>query len=52
MKIEILQLIEGATRAKGLTVVIDVFRAFSLEAYAWRRLEEKRRRNGGNVCKI
>ena len=33
MNVEILQLIEGAKRAKGLTVVIDVFRAFSLEAY-------------------
>lgn len=33
MKIEILQLIEGARAARGLTVIIDVFRAFSLEAY-------------------
>jgi len=33
MNLEILQLIEGAKMAKGLTVVIDVFRAFSLEAY-------------------
>ena len=33
MNVEILQLIEGARRAKGLTVIIDVFRAFSLEAY-------------------
>ena len=33
MEIQILQLIEGARKAKGLTVVIDVFRAFSLEAY-------------------
>ena len=33
MKIEILQLIEGARAARGLTVVIDVFRAFSLESY-------------------
>lgn len=32
MKIEILQLIAGARAARGLTVIIDVFRAFSLEA--------------------
>ena len=34
MNIEILQLIDGAKRARGLTVVIDVFRAFTVEAYA------------------
>ena len=33
MDIKILQLIEGAREARGTTVVIDVFRAFSLEAY-------------------
>ena len=33
MKIQILQMIEGARKARGLTVVIDVFRAFSLECY-------------------
>lgn len=33
MDIKILQLIEGAREARGITVVIDVFRAFSLEAY-------------------
>ena len=33
MEVNILQLIEGAKRAEGLTVIIDVFRAFSLEAY-------------------
>ena len=33
MNIQILQLIEGARAARGLTVVIDVFRAFSVEAY-------------------
>lgn len=32
MNIEILQLIDGARAARGLTVVIDVFRAFSLES--------------------
>jgi 2-phosphosulfolactate phosphatase len=34
MKIEILQLLEGAQKAKGLTVIIDVFRAFSTACYA------------------
>lgn len=33
MNIRILHLIEGARQARGLTVVIDVFRAFSVEAY-------------------
>jgi 2-phosphosulfolactate phosphatase len=33
MNIQILQLTEGARQARGLTVVIDVFRAFSVEAY-------------------
>ena len=33
MNIQILHMIEGAKAAKGLTVIIDVFRAFSLEAY-------------------
>lgn len=32
-KINILRLIEGAKQAEGLTVIIDVFRAFSLECY-------------------
>jgi Phosphosulfolactate phosphohydrolase and related enzymes len=35
MNIEILQLIEGARQAKGLAVIIDVFRAFSLACYAF-----------------
>ncbi len=35
MKIEILQLIEGARVAKGLVVIIDVFRAFSTACYAF-----------------
>jgi 2-phosphosulfolactate phosphatase len=34
MEIEILQLLEGAQKAKGLTVIIDVFRAFSTACYA------------------
>ena len=33
MNIQILQLIEGAKAARGLTVIIDVFCAFSVEAY-------------------
>lgn len=35
MNIEILQLLEGARQAKGLTVIIDVFRAFSTACYAF-----------------
>lgn len=35
MKIQRLHLIEGAKRAEGLTVIIDVFRAFSLECYLY-----------------
>lgn len=33
MNIKILQLIEGAKQATGLSVIIDVFRAFTVEAY-------------------
>ena len=33
MKIEILEFIDGAKQAKGLTVIIDVFRAFSMACY-------------------
>jgi len=33
MKIQILHLVEGAEKARGLTVVIDVFRAFSTACY-------------------
>lgn len=33
MKIEILQLLDGARKAEGLTVIIDVFRAFSTACY-------------------
>jgi 2-phosphosulfolactate phosphatase len=35
MEIEILQLLEGAQKAQGLTVIIDVFRAFSTACYAF-----------------
>ena len=36
MDIDILQLIEGAKQAQGLTVIIDVFRAFSTACYVVR----------------
>ena len=36
LNIEILHLIEGAKQARGLTVIIDVFRAFSTAGYAVR----------------
>jgi len=35
MDIQILQLLEGARDARGLTVIIDVFRAFSTACYAY-----------------
>ena len=35
MKIQILELIEGSKRAEGLTVIIDVFRAFTTECYCF-----------------
>lgn len=35
MKIQILEFVEGAVRATGLTVIIDVFRAFSVACYAY-----------------
>ncbi len=35
MNINILQLLEGAKQARGLTVIIDVFRAFSTACYAF-----------------
>jgi 2-phosphosulfolactate phosphatase len=34
MNIEITEFMEGARHSKGLTVIIDVFRAFSVECYA------------------
>jgi 2-phosphosulfolactate phosphatase len=34
MKIEISEFVEGARQAKGLTVIVDVFRAFSVACYA------------------
>ena len=41
MNVKILQLLEGAREARGLTVIIDVFRAFSLEAYLFAMGAEK-----------
>ena len=35
MKIEILEFVEGAKKAKGVAVIIDVFRAFSVGCYAF-----------------
>jgi len=35
MNIEIMEFAEGARNARGLTVIIDVFRAFSVECYAY-----------------
>ena len=37
MEIKILQLLDGARDARGLTVIIDVFRAFSTACYAFDR---------------
>jgi len=34
MKIEIMEFVEGARRARGIAVIIDVFRAFSVACYA------------------
>lgn len=34
IKINILDLIEGAKKARGISVIIDVFKAFSFECYA------------------
>ena len=36
MNIQILHMVEGAKAAKGLTVIIDVFRAFTVETYLMR----------------
>lgn len=41
MNIKILHMIEGAKQATGITVIIDVFRAFSVEAYFLHRGAEK-----------
>lgn len=41
MRIDILHLVEGAKQARGLTVIIDVFRAFSLACYLFDRGADK-----------
>lgn len=41
MEIEILQLLDGAKQANGLTIIIDVFRAFSTACYAFDKGIEK-----------
>ena len=41
MNIQILHMIDGAKKAKGITVVIDVFRAFSMEAYCFAKGAKK-----------
>ena len=41
MNIKIFQAIEGAKKATGLTVIIDIFRAFSVEAYCFAKEAEK-----------
>lgn len=41
MKIKLLELIDGAGKAEGLTVIIDVFRAFTLETYLFGQGAEK-----------
>lgn len=35
MKVDILEFVEGARNAKGVAVIIDVFRAFSVACYAY-----------------
>lgn len=37
MQIEVMDFVEGARQARGVTVVIDVFRAFSVACYAYAR---------------
>src|SRR5665647_594849 len=34
MEVEIMEFVEGAQKAKGVAVIIDVFRAFSVACYA------------------
>ena len=41
MKIEIIKSVDDADKAQGLTVIIDVFRAFSVEAYLFANGAEK-----------
>ncbi|NCB34125.1 MAG: 2-phosphosulfolactate phosphatase, partial [Erysipelotrichia bacterium] len=41
MDVQILSLLDGAEKAEGITVIIDVFRAFSLEAYLFAQGAER-----------
>lgn len=41
MNVQILHLVEGSRAATGLTVIIDVFRAFTVETYLMRNNAEK-----------
>ena len=41
MQIQILEFVEGSRKAQGLTVIIDVFRAFSLEAFLFNQGAKK-----------
>lgn len=41
MKIDILSCLEGARAARGITVIIDVFRAFTVECFAYARGAER-----------
>lgn len=41
MNITIDHLSDGAARAEGVTVIIDVFRAYSVESYAFARGAKK-----------
>lgn len=41
MKVRVLELAEGAAAARGTTVIIDVFRAFTLECYLFARGAKK-----------
>ena len=41
MNVQMLHLIEGAKTARWITVIIDAFRAFSVEAYLFERGAER-----------
>ena len=41
MNVKILHMIEGAKEATGIAVIIDVFRAFTVEAYLMNNGAEK-----------
>jgi 2-phosphosulfolactate phosphatase len=43
MNIKVLHMVEGADEAPGVTVIIDVFRAFTVEAYLMNNGASRRR---------